>query len=526
MESAGEGLPHPVQLTTAISKSKPILPKEKSHPQSVAEFMSKFCDATVGKPEEISVGKLKAGTRAEEFFLKICADLEAKERGGELPDKYSELTVEDVQKIRASLNDYDREIVTTNIEHYEKELIRIQNELENNLYTHESLDEISNYKKKLEEMQLVDTLLTLQEFQDQTIAVQDETNVINPLGKLEGKEFLVGLPADEHHVPDNPKTGIRSEAFETVKIYKLQRGMERVRNFFLKRKLAGKFKDSPEMENMAFHYLIQNDTRHLFNEWMPEVIEKYLSRFPEGERPALIMANGGDRVHDGADFEDQLTAIKKSAGVLSEIKKRVKDLEIYSMDIKGNHDQDSRIPESFGMLTALEGQQIFAQEIGGVLIASVDTNILNPEWRNQFTRRASRTDLELLVKKIQLQEKVLTYMQNFEGEIILRGHNPARLIEAYSVLTPIIQNSNIVRIIAHHTHDERHFILPKEIVNNKGQRIKMDVTHSYYSYGTSPEPPRLPVLRISNGHVGDIITLRERQEDFNRRFLALQNSKT
>ena len=169
------------------------------------------------------------------------------------------------------------------------------------------------------------------------------------------------------------------------------------------------------------------------------------------------------------------------------------------------------------MLTELFGHRIFTQEVGGVLIAAVDTNIENPEWINQFEKRAGENEKTILEERRKLQEEVLKAVQDHDGPVLLMGHNPSRMIDAFAVKRQIIQNSRVQAIVGGHTHTEDHIEVPFK--NNQGEKIVMHVVESTVKIKNGvPKPPKAYSIRVSEGKIGEMSTFSEKEDGFQRRY--------
>lgn len=565
-----------------ISPLQPPPPQKPKVPSLIESAITKFREA-----------KLTSGVRVEELFLKFCSTLEAKDGEGKLPDKYSYLSVEDFDRIKKLTNSPDQgaynkyiEVVENEIsqfdeeishlgrieeiKHYEDAIRQLKVDLEN-IYSHRTQEEViaeieyyqnklsqisqetqtedtkaklEQYKnllaQKLEELRLAETVRVIHDHEKQTTIVRSEDDLSTPIEGI-GNNAVLYLTSDFHHAPSDVKRGIRAEYFQG---YTPQRLLQKLVDRLKQRKRFGHIDE----DNVVLRYVIQEEIRQLFYEWMADIISQEYSSEGAFNQATPIVVSLGDMVHDGAYYLDQLDAENKFYGLIDEIGSRIRKTP-FLVKLFGNHDQDARIPESFPMLTELCGHQIFAKEISGVLVTAVDTNIENPEWISQFLKRVSpnevekyksvmeklekkfgdqewtkqivnqadKIELKLLIQRKILQEKILEKMQQHEGSVLLLGHNPSRLIDSFAVKRRIIQNSNVERIIAGHTHNETHVNVP--FPNKRGREIVMDVIESVVHDGIAPKLYQIPLV---NGNIGQMKTLQEEKEHFARRYRHLQ----
>ena len=488
---------------------------------------SKLFEVKQNNPKKVEPEGLTKGAGQEEFFLKYCSSLEAKERGGELPDKYSSLTLEDIREVKENIDFGDSQRVEKYIEDINNEISFLQKIIDETIPSHEPIETIRNKQAKLlEKRQLAEAVRIVASRRNQAALVDSKTNNLNPLQEEMAKNgnFDVWLKADTHLAPSDVLKGIRVEAFQTPLVYRLQRRfqtlVDRVQQF-------RRFRNIQD-NNVKLRYVIHEDVRNLYYQWMTDMISTLSDEpFKQGSLDAVVLGDLGDKVQDGAYFLDQLFAQTREYGMIDEISNRVKDkfnskgIKTCLLEIFGNHDQDARIPESVSMLGEVFGQRIYAQEIGGVLVAAVDTNIENPEWVAQFEQKAGDAGKEILKMRKQFQEDVLTKIQTYGGPVVLLGHNPARIVEAFAQKRKIIQESNIVKIIAGHTHKEDHVILP--YLNKNKKQITMDVIESFIRVNSgSPDAPKLYRIKVRNGQViSDMETYQEPKERFSRRYNEL-----
>ncbi len=479
----GEGQIAPKEVISVVAnQEKPLSARQH------------FFDKVTCIPKKVALGKLILGARIEETFLKFCTEkFELPERGGKLPKEYSNLSFEELQNINKT-----PEITDPKLENKKLEMER----------TKEAIEVVEKHK-------------------GQIAIVRSEEDLQNPLGEINGPAVLL-IKADEHYAPSYLKEGTRANAF---KRYGVERTIFSVRNKLAQLARFGEVDNimdeehqSPgevlPSETLARQYVISEDVRNIFNRWVTKLIrDRYFDE--EGAKSTPIVVNMGDKVHDGAFFLDGVVENTEALEMLDEASQNKKE-KPKLIDLYGNHDQDPRVPESMSMLTEVFGHRIFTQEINGVLIAAVDTNIENPEWENQFKMRADENALKVYEKRKKLQEEVVKKIKYYKGRVILMGHNPSRIIDAFAVKNPVIQNSNVVRIIAGHTHNEDHLTPP--FINKNGEEITLHVVESTVRFKNGqPQPPKLFSIKIENGQIGKMNTLTENQDRFKREYGADTN---
>jgi predicted phosphohydrolase len=368
-------------------------------------------------------------------------------------------------------------------------------------------------KVEIEILRLADAVESVLNHSEKTVETHNLNESENPLGEVGGVTLL--LFADLHHAPSNPETQIREQAF---KRYALVRAASKVVDKFAEGKaftgvegrLLENTGDDKSPENVYKRYILREAALAQYRDWLEGVVKSGM--YDEGSssetRPVLVSL--GDVVHDGASLDAQLSERSAFREILDVTKKN----DTLLMEINGNHDNDSRVPESVTMLTELYGHGVFTQEVaGGVLMAAIDTNIENPKWVDTFISKTGETGEKLIRERRELQEAVKDKIRNHKGPIVLLGHNPSRIVEALSVKEDLLQKSNVQRIIAGHTHKEDHIVLPFK--NGSGDPIVMDVIESFVKVEDGkPQPPKLYALDIRNGIIGDVRTLQEPEDAF------------
>jgi hypothetical protein len=463
-------------------------------PGKLARPKESNVESKIAPVEKVKIKSLTAGARIEEAFLRFCTNvIEAPERGGKFPEKYSNLTSEEL----LSLISHNGERVATH----------------------------GNWDKALEKRRIIDAIRIVEKHKDQSAIVHTEEDLENPLGNLGNVRIF--LFSDFHYAPSNVKTGINVEAFRR---YFPQRVAEHVSDEIAQRKDFGNVKGeiSENDENLILRWVMLETARHQFMKWTTDVVAKQQLQ-PEKDQSTPIIFALGDNVHAGAFLLDQLAINTELRGLVDELDLRRKtqsNKQVGSgktarlLELAGNHDEDSRNPDAFEMLSELYGHKVFTQEVDeNVMIAALDTNIENPVWVKQFTERASERGKTLLEKRRELQEQVIEKIKQHKGPIVLVGHNPSRLIDAFAVKRDLIQNSNIRVIVGGHTHTENHFELPFK--NKKGETITMHVLESVVRIRDGrPLPPKLYSLDIRDGKIGDVRTMQQPKESFDRDYMA------
>lgn len=455
------------------------------------------------------LAELTKGARADEYFLNLCREFELRERGGELPGAYSGLSLEDIRHLKEGKSPV-------------------------NLLSPEAEIEADRVKETIE---------VLNSHDGQTAIVDSAEKIINPVGEIELQKgnLDIWIQSDTHLAPSNVFEGIRAEAFKSPFFYRIQRRfqkiLDKIQSFWRFRHL----KNKEDKNNLLLRYILHEDTRNLFNTWKTEVVSKVSGEdFNKGNLNSIIYADLGDKVHDGAYFIDQLDAQTREYSVIDTISESTRDrfgvkrIKTYLFELFGNHDQDSRIPESFSKLTELFGHRVFAQEAGNVLIVGLDTDIENPEWLRIFNDSASDQAKELLKKRKELQEKVLVRMQDHEGPVVLMGHAPSRIIDSFGMKADekypqrreLFQNckASEIRIVSGHTHKEEHVEVP--ITTLSGGKIRLDVLESFVKFSKDmPIPPKLFRLRIRGGKIEGLETYQENKSRFESRYKDLVASQ-
>lgn len=473
---------------------------------------------SVLKPRTTTVEKETAGTRVEEFFLDFCKNrLESPEREGELPEKYSELDPEDfsdIVKLPDSMQNVDKKTETQ--QELTEEELKIQALFERivGLRVREEAGEKLS-QVEIEILRLADAVESVVNHSKKTAEVRNINDLENPLGEVGDVTLL--MFADLHHVPSNPETQIREQAF---KRYAPIRVVSKLVDKFAEGKVFSDIEGNilentggeKSPENVYKRYILREASLAQYRDWLERVIKSGIYDETSKAETQPLLISLGDVVHDGASLDAQLS--ERSA--LREILDATDNADTLLMEINGNHDNDSRVSESVTMLTELYGHGVFTQEVaGGVMVAAIDTNIENPVWVETFLSKTGETGKKLLEERRELQEKVKGKIRDYEGPVVLMGHNPSRIIEALSVKDNILQNSNVQRIIAGHTHKEDHVVLPFN--NGKGEQIVMDVIESFVKVeGGKPQPPKLYALDIKKGKIGNVRTMHEPEDSFTK----------
>jgi len=455
--------------------------------------------------KEASVG-FKTGL--ENFFLRFCSYIET-DRGGSMPEPYSEIAVSEFPKLVQSLKNQKR-----------RDSVIINAESPN----------ASNFD--LEIGRLAETVNLVENFKKQTELVRSQDQVLNPIPNLQNESTIIlNFTSDLHIPPSDMSNLIRANAFNK---YVLQRFAESLSNIEAQTKqfpelqpeagfsgrVIGKFLnllkkskiDTPK--HLDLKGVFQKDAQDLFLEWVNDVVN---STYDGG---AVVHVSMGDLVTDGAKLLDEIDIANR----MRDIFLKPTRFKSFLLELNGNHDQDARIPESFEMLTELFGHRVFAQEMGGVLVAAVDTNIENPEWIEQFIKRTGDSGKALLEIRKKMQVSVLNHIINYEGKIVLIGHNPDRMLDSFAIKRDIIQKSNVVYVIGGHTHREAHGIIPFK--NKKGDKPVLHVIESVIHINPKtkmPEPSKLFQIKIKEGNLSEMITLQEPQDRFGRRWNEKRN---
>ncbi|MBU3926708.1 MAG: metallophosphoesterase [Bacteroidetes bacterium] len=421
--------------------------------------------------KSVNLGEIAIGAKVEETFLNFCTrNLEEPEREGKLPMEYSHLTLKEINNILDNLDAND-----------------------------EPMPDSVNDPKELERARLREAAQMIIKGRERTAIIGSVEDVKNPLGEIADATLI--FVADDHEAPSWAKEGTRAQAFKRYAAERILTGLK-------------------TRENLESHYVDRTNSRFLFDRWITRLITAEQFREDKSDESIPIVFHLGDRVHDGAFLLDQLAVESKYYQMMEEVVAKNPSLNPKILEIDGNHDRDSRIPESTAMLTKLFGHRVFAQEIGGVLMAAVDTNIENPAWVKLFMGRADSEGKKVIEEKIRLQHAIIEMVKNYNGPVVLTGHHPSRLIDAFGVKKDLLQTSNIVAIVGGHTHREDHILTP--IKNKNGRSIVLHVLESITRQKDGKLiPPKAFALRINKGRVGQMRTLRQNQKDFDRRFEEL-----
>jgi hypothetical protein len=471
------------------------------------------------QPRATTIGKELRGAKIEESFLHFCTKyLEAPERQGRLPGFYTSLSNDEFSELvrlpKMLARVEQKSSPPQAFSEDEKKALALSEELDRLRKKEEVGEELSS--KEIETLRLSEAVDSVVNHTLKTVEVHDVEHLHNPLGELGDVTLLIF--ADLHYVPSIPETQIRELAFRR---YAPIRFASRIVDKLVaegkvfsgvERELLEKTGSKKVAENVYKRYILRQSALSEYRQWMVRVIKSgfYGETTRVETRPVLISL--GDVVHDGASLDAQISERSSFREILDETQE--KDTKL--IEINGNHDNDSRVPESVTLLSELYGQGIFTQEVsGGVLIAGIDTNIENPKWVEQFIARQGESGEKVLGIRKKLQEEVKKRIRGHSGPVIVLGHNPSRMVEALAVKDDILQNSNVQRLIAGHTHKENHVVLP--IKNASGGPIVMDVIESFVKVENGkPKPPKLYALDIKGGKVSQVRTLSEPGDAFSK----------
>jgi hypothetical protein len=437
----------------------------------------------------------------EEKFLKICiTHIEGPERGGSLPIEYSSLRTDDIKKAISDSEESSKEIQSKNQE---------QEKLQ------EISDMISSLKKEAK-----------------IVVVRNVEDVINPLGEI--SDVTLFFISDEHETPSDISAGTRSLAFKRYAPERIVGSVvETIKNLKTPQNKYQPDFQTPEYNSdekipsssVTYKHIVRTEARFLFNSWLSKYLVKKSQQDKESnDSSTSIIVRTGDQVTDGATFIDQLGVEGDYLRMLTELTDK-HEIDAKMFSVYGNHDQDSRIPESISMLSELLGQKIFYQEIGDALVIAVDTNIENPVWVSDFLKRADENGKTMLELKRKYQDIVLKRMIDFPGEIVVIGHHPSRIINSFGVENDIFQRSNVVCVVGGHTHHEDHIETP--LKNKNGNPITLHFLDSTLKADKNgnPLPSKSYSVRVKDGHIGVLNTLQETQESFTARYNNLQLEK-
>lgn len=447
--------------------------------------------------KKVSLPTLLSSAKAESTFLKIASEyLEEPENNGKLPRPYSSLTFSEMRSI---LNNPDLSLLE---------------------------DKPGRTDAELEAARLLETGIAIQRNKKDLAIVRSAQEVMNPLGEI--RDATLVMVADEHKAPSFAIEGTRNMAFRRYWIERTFLGLTETLD---QRK---RFQDIPRMMsaennpteplpplNVERRLIDRTDSRRLYDSWLTSFIATEQFRENKQDTSEPILFSLGDRVTDGAFLLDQFRGTGEYYQMMEEIRNRNTALRIRFLQLNGNHDQDARTPEALAMLTELFGHSVFAQEMGGVLTVGVDTNIENPVWIKKFLKHSDEDGRKVLTEKQELQELLVKIIEQHPGPILLFGHHPSRVVEAFGVQREVLQKSNIEKIVGGHTHIETHWETP--ILNKAGKPIEMHILESVSrSKNGKLEPPKAYTMRLHNGEIGTIKTIQETQENFDKRYRELQ----
>lgn len=451
--------------------------------------------------KKVRIFTILSSARAENASLNFYTKREEKENGGRLPKPYSNLAFSEMRSI---LRNPDLSLLE---------------------------ERPGMTDKELEAARLLETGIIVKKNEKNIGIVRTARELANPLGEI--KDATLIMVADEHKAPSFAVEGTRSLSFNN-------------RAYLIERAFVGasetvdqwrRFRDVPRLMhaennpsepipplNVERRLIDRTDSRQLYDSWLTSLIAKEEFRENDEDASQPILFSLGDRVTDGAFLLDQFEGTGKYYEMMEEVKYRNEALQLKFLQLNGNHDQDSRVPESLAMLTELFGHNVFAQEMGGVLTVAIDTNIENPVWVETFLKHADEEGKKVLAEKQKLQEILIQILEKYQGPILLTGHHPSRVVEAMGVKRQVLQNSNVQAILGGHTHVEKHWETP--ILNKAGEPIALHILESVSrSKWGKLEPPKAYAVRLHNGKIGDIRTIRESQEDFDKRYEELQMVK-
>ncbi len=469
-------------------------------------------DVEVPTPKPISIGKATVGTIGYEKFVRFSIDhLEAPEREGRLPEKYSSLKFDEFQAIVHLPENYEK--INEKLA-LEQELTEAETE------TLQLLEQIQSLKKKEDSGELISEIeaetLRIHEAAEsvfshktKTIEVHSREDLHNPLGKMENVTLVIS--ADLHHAPSSLRTGLRQEAY---KRYGFLRTIEKVEDKIaqgdtfsdIEGDLLEHTSENDSAENVYKRFIIREASLAEFRDWTGRVIRsgKYGESQEPDTEPVLVFL--GDLVTDSAPLLDV-------AAESTSFREMADEHDVKLIELNGNHDQDSRVPESVVMHTEMYGHRVFTQEVAGnVLIAGIDTNIESPIWTSHLVDKLGDEGAEIIRKRKEMQKMVIEKVKSHNGPVVLMGHRPSAIIRSLAVDEEVLQNSNVQRIIASHTHIDKHVVLP--FTNKNGEQIVMDTVESYVK--GKPEPANLYTLDIKDGEISSMRILRELKESFKR----------
>jgi predicted phosphodiesterase len=425
-----------------------------------------------------------------EVFLKLCASI--LERGKKMPRTFSSL-----------LPSFTAASINSHSENQSLDSKKSEEEIE--------LGIVTEFMEKTHELQSNKQLSFVEDNEKIDICID---NSIDPLGTIDQAEVLI--IADQHDNPSYLIDGIRARTFPG---YSLQQRIEKQARKGLKGKTYGTEIDInpiPEYnrdiktpdEDLITQGNVNHAVRTTFKEWLSREVSPELHQSAQTIEPnkgvsVPLIINLGDIVTDGAQLTDQLSTLTEFYDLAGESAKLIRVL--------GNHDQDSRIPETVSLMTELTGHNVFTQKVGNQMIVVIDTNIMNPEWITQFQKRATENEKKILERRIAIQEAALKRMEQHEGEVIIIGHEPGRISKD---LASELKRSQVTTIIGGHTHVESHF--STTLKNRKNESILMHVLDSTtHQLNNSPVPPKAYRAKFGTVEGGKIIsTLQQNIRNF------------